>query len=203
MRASSLILQQRPRWFPSHSSFVKPKRIRPRLVFGVEWMHDGWLTDVSLARISPFSLPSTGTLCFVRNVLGIRNSMVSFKPRTQQIIKLRSSIRLLKRLSYWEHSQIPSLSRGIVRNLRLSRLLLKTVLLLPTNLPLSLAKNLLPILTTLLPLPTNLPLSLAKNLLLILTTLLPLPTNLPVSASLKRKAQSRRSVLFTFVAHFS
>jgi hypothetical protein len=52
------------------------------------------------SRILPLSLLSTRTLCFVRNVLRIRNSMVSFRTRIQQIIKLRSSIRLLETESF-------------------------------------------------------------------------------------------------------
>jgi hypothetical protein len=71
----------------------------PPVSSGIDALHDGRLIDVSLARILPPSPLSTGTLCFVRNVLGIRNSMVSFRPRIQQIIKLRSSIRLLERPS--------------------------------------------------------------------------------------------------------
>jgi hypothetical protein len=64
-----------------------------------KWMNDGRLMDVSLSRILPLSLLPTGTLYFVRNVLGIGNSMVSFRPKTRQIIKLRSQIRLPERLS--------------------------------------------------------------------------------------------------------
>ena len=66
---------------------------------GMEWMHGGRLIDVSLVRILASSLLPNGTLCFVRNVLLIRNSMVSSRPKIQQIMHLCSPIRLQERVS--------------------------------------------------------------------------------------------------------
>jgi hypothetical protein len=100
---------------------------------GIEARCDGRLIDASLARILAFSLISTGTLCFVRNALGIRSLLVSSRPKIQQIIKKCSPIRLQERVSYWEQRQIPGLSRGLVRPHLLTPLSLPTSLLPPTK----------------------------------------------------------------------